>query len=129
MRNPQNPRLLALIWWSLRLAWSRNKKSRRHIRARIWAILGGRWYRLAPDTVPGTELGIIRAVWLGAALASRSIVRYPLLPRRLKARMMLLLRIVGRTNGKAIITAYLAWAWLKDVAFAPAPDGWAGTRG
>lgn len=108
-----------LMWWSLRLAWSRNKAKRRVARAHIWATLEARWHHLVPDTVPGTEAGVIRAVWLGAVLASRSLVRYPVLPRRLKMRLLFLVKILGKRNGKALITAYLAWAWLWDVAMAP----------
>lgn len=111
--------LWVLMWWSLRLVWSRNKAKRRAARSHIWATLEARWHQLVPDTIPGTEAGVIRAVWLGAALASRSLVRYPVLPRRLKTRLLLILRVLGKRNGKALITAYLAWAWLWDVAMAP----------
>jgi len=106
-----------LIWWSVRLAWARNKVSRRRFRHHIWTHLSNRWLMFMPDTLPGTEVGIVRAVWLGASLASRSLVRYPLLPPRIKKRLMWLVRVSGRTNGKAIIAAYLAWVWLHEVAF------------
>lgn len=119
MHKHRRGSLWILMWWSLRLAWSRNKAKRRVARSHIWATLETRWHQLVPDTIPGTEVGVIRAVWLGAALASRSLVRYPVLPRRLKTRLLLIVRVLGKRNGKALITAYLAWAWLWDVAMAP----------
>ncbi|POB09801.1 hypothetical protein [Sulfobacillus sp. hq2] len=111
--------LLRLMWWSLRLGWSKNKEGRRKARRRIWAMLEARWMRLVPEAVPGDTSGVTRAVWLGAALASRSLIRYPLLPRKLKSRLIWLVRLVGRNNGKALVTAYLAWAWMRDVAESP----------
>lgn len=105
-----------LIWWSVRLAWARNKVSRRRFRQHIWMNLGVRWRSYVPDTPPGTEMAIVQAIWLGAALASRSLVRYPLLPPKLKIRFTWLIRILGHHNGKAIVAAWLAWIWLRDVA-------------
>lgn len=120
-----------LIWWSIRLAWARNKGSRRRFRQHIWMILSNRWRDYIPDAVPGTEIAIVRAVWLGASLASRSLVRYPRLPRRIKVRLTWLMRILGRTNGKAIVAAYLAWTWLRDVAVSSGypHEDWGNTGG
>ncbi|WP_051351253.1 hypothetical protein [Sulfobacillus thermosulfidooxidans] len=111
--------LWRLMWWSLRLSWSKNKEGRRRARKHIWAMLENQWTKLVPEAVPGQVSGVTHAVWLGAALASRSLVRYPLLPKRLKTRLIWLFRLVGRTNGKALVTAYLAWVWLSDVATSP----------
>jgi hypothetical protein len=112
--------LWRLIWWSLRLSWSKNKEGRRRARKHIWGMLENRWMHMFPEAGSGEISGVTRAIWLGAALASRSLVRYPVLPRRLKQRLTWLLRLLGRTNGKAIVTAYLAWAWLSDVSKSPA---------
>lgn len=116
MQETKRSSLVWLIWWSVRLAWARNKVSRRRFREHIWHSLACRWRTFIPDTSPGSEMAIVRAIWLGASLASRSLVRYPLLPSRLKSRLVWLLRILGRTNGKAIVAAYLSWTWLHDVA-------------
>lgn len=110
-----------LIWWSIRLAWTSNKMHRRHLKENIWLTLSYRWRMFIPDSPPGTETGIVRAVWLGAALASRSQVRYPLLAPKVQARLLLVRKILGHHNGKAVVTAYLAWIWLRDVALS-APE-------
>lgn len=119
MHEGQRLQMARLMWWSLRLAWAGNKNRRRQIRQKIWALLSRRWYMVSPHTVAGTEEGVVRAVWLGAALASRSVLRYPLLPKKLKSRFHVLVRIFGKTNSRALITAYLAWAWLGEVALSP----------
>ncbi len=111
--------LWRLMWWSLRLSWSKNKEGRRRARKHIWRTLEKRWMHMFPEAGKGEIAGVTRAVWLGSALASRSLVRYPLLPKRLKHRLTWLLRLLGRTNGKAIVTAYLAWVWLTDAANSP----------
>lgn len=131
MQETGRASLVWLIWWSVRLAWAGNKKSRRHFRQKIWDNLSGRWHACTSDAQPGTELAIVRAVWLGASLASRSLVRYPLLPRRMKARLTWVVRILGRTNGKAVVAAYLAWTWLKEVAVSSgfAAETWGNTGG
>ncbi|MDA8193058.1 MAG: hypothetical protein M0Z53_03545 [Thermaerobacter sp.] len=130
MHDPRGgTRLGHLVWWSLRLAWTKNKMRRREIRQNIWAVLASRWCRLAPDTVPGAEQGPIRAVWLGALLASRSMVRYSPAPRPPRPAFRIMLRLVGRTNGRAIVTAYLAWHWIRVAALSPrAPDQCLPTR-
>ncbi|MCL4495529.1 MAG: hypothetical protein M1294_12040 [Firmicutes bacterium] len=111
--------LWRLMWWSLRLSWSKDREGRRRARKHIWRMLESRWVHMFPEAGSGEISGVTQAVWLGAALASRSLVRYPLLPKRLKTRLTWLLRLLGRSNGKAIVTAYLAWAWLTDVAKSP----------
>lgn len=125
MQQPKNPRLLDLMWLSVRLTWSHNKVIRRRCREGIWNELGSRWRFFVPDTAPGSEAAIVRAVWLGAALASRSLARYPLLPRPVKRRLTWVTRILGRTTGKAVVAAYLAWIWLTEAAQSSilAPDG------
>ncbi len=131
MEETRQASLMWLMWWSVRLAWARNKVSRRRFRQYIWMNLSLRWRTYMPDAVPGTEIAIVHAVWLGASLASRSVVRYPLLPRRLKTRLTWLIRILGKTNGKAIVAAYLAWTWLRDVAVSSAipVESWGKTGG
>lgn len=127
MRNIKNPSLRRVMWWSIRLGWSRNKVVRRRMRKEICSSLSQRWRTYAPDSPPGVELAIVRAVWLGATLASRSLARYPLLPRPLKRRLMWTRRILGKTSGKAVIAAYLAWTWLKEAAISSmveSAQGW-----
>lgn len=116
MRKQERASLWLLIWWSVRLAWAKRKPRRRQYRQRVWLHLERRWRKLVPDSAPGMEVALVRAVWLGAALASRSIVRYPLLVRRPKGRLIVVSKMLGRTNGKAIIAAYLAWTWVGDMA-------------
>ncbi len=111
--------LWRLMWWSLRLNWSKDKEGRRRARKHIWAMLESKWTAMVPEALPSHVSGVTHAVWLGAALASRSLVRYPLLPKRVKTRLIWLFRVVGRSNGKALVTAYLAWMWLTDVASSP----------
>lgn len=132
MKETQKASLAWLIWWSVRLAWARNKLSRRRYRQLIWMHLEKRWRDFVPDSAQGIEVGIVRAVWLGSSLASRSIVCYPLRPPRLKGRLVWMLRRLGRRNGKAIIAAYLAWTWLYDAAVSfsvSAPETWGKTGG
>ncbi|NMP21048.1 hypothetical protein [Sulfobacillus harzensis] len=132
MQETGRASLVGLIWWSVRLAWARNKTSRRRFRQKIWDTLSLRWRFVMPNAQTGTELAIVRAVWLGAALASRSLVRYPLLPGRLKTRLTWLVRLLGKTNGKAVVAAYLAWTWLNDVAHSTpsdAAESWGNTGG
>lgn len=121
MQYTKKTSLVRLIWWSMRLAWSSNKKSRRRLRQRIWGSLAERWRSFVPDTKPGSDIAMGQAVWLGASLAARSLVRYPILPKPLTWRLTWLTRIVGKTNGKAIVSAYLSWKWLRDMAFS-SPD-------
>lgn len=131
MQETQKPSLFRLMWWSVRLTWSRNKVTRRRCRQQIWSSLASRWRVFVPDAAPGTEVAIVRAVWLGASLASRSLVRYPLLPKRLKKRLTWVLRLLGRSNGKAVIAAYLSWTWLREVALSSTPNEgtWTGAGG
>ncbi len=111
--------LTQLMWWSVRLAWARNKGSRRRFRQLIWAGLEWRWKTYVPDMAPGSETAVVQAVWLGASLAARSLVRYPLLPPKPKQRLIWLVRLAGKNNGKALVSAYLAWTWLREAALAP----------
>ncbi len=131
MQEKMKPSLLRLMWWSIRLTWSRNKVTRRRCRQQIWSGLSQHWRVFVPDAAPGTEAAIVRAVWLGASLASRSLLRYPLLPRRLKTRLTWIVRLLGRSNGKAVVTAYLAWTWLSEVALSStqAQGTWTGAGG
>ena len=116
MRKGKNPRLLRLIWWSVRLSWSRRKATRRRLRQRIWSDLGLRWCHYFPEASPGSEIAIVRAVWLGASLASRTLWRSSFPQKRLKTSWIWMARLAGKTNGKAIVAAYLAWVWLDQVA-------------
>ncbi len=131
MPRVKSPSLARLIWWSLRLSWSRSKATRRRCRQQIWQDLAVRWFTYVPDASPGSEVAIVRAVWLGAALASRSLWRYPLLPRRLKLPLTFVVRLSGKTNGKAIVAAYLAVVWLRQVATSAvfSSETWGGTGG
>ncbi|PSR23595.1 MAG: hypothetical protein C7B45_02150 [Sulfobacillus acidophilus] len=112
----RHPSLLRVMWWSVRLSWSRNKRTRRRCREHILTGLESRWREYAPQTTPNGELAIVRAVWLGACLASRSLVRYPLLPQLLKHRLTWVMRLLGRNTGKAVVSAYLAWIWMAEAA-------------
>jgi hypothetical protein len=116
MTQPKRPRLVGLMWWSVRLSWSRSKATRRRCREEIWKGLEKHWRGCVPDAPAGSETAIVRAVWLGAALASRSLARYPLLSRGAISRLRWITRIMGRTTGKAVVAAYLSWMWLKDAA-------------
>jgi hypothetical protein len=116
----RHPSLVRLMWWSVRLTWSRSKRTRRRCREHILTGLESRWREYAPDTVPGGELAIVRAVWLGACLASRSLVRYPILPKALNHRLTWVTRILGRSTGKAVVSAYLAWTWMAEAALSSA---------
>ncbi len=117
MNNTQHrARLWQLMWWSLRLNWSRNKIQRRRARHEIRVMLEARWCYLLPDTVPGSASGVIHAVWLGAALAARSMARSPRLSTHLTIPVVFAMRLLGRKNMKALLAAYLAWVWLWDVA-------------
>ena len=131
MQNAKNPSLGRLMWWSIRLSWSKSKVTRRHLRQQIWQDLGVRWHNYAPDATSGSEAAIVRAVWLGAALASRSLWRDPLLRRRLKLPLVWVAHLAGKTNGKAIVAAYLAWVWLEQVAISSviSAENWGGTGG
>ncbi len=106
--------LARLIWWSLKLNWTKDKAKRRRARKRIWSMLEARWMWLVPETNLGSASGVTRAVWLGAALSSRT-----LLSRKLRSPFIWFLRFLGRNNGKAVVTAYLAWKWLTEVAHSP----------
>lgn len=114
MNRGKPPGLVKIMWWSVRLGWSRQKPVRRQLREAICWGLGEHWQRFAPGSAPGTDSGIVRAVWLGAALASRSRSCYPLLSEH--ARLIWVSRVLGRTTGKSILAAYLAWTWLKKAA-------------
>lgn len=117
MQTMRNPSLIRLMWWSVRLTWSHNKMTRRWCRAQILNGLETRWRAYAPETAQGGEIAMVRAVWLGACLASRSLVRYPLLPQTLNRRLTWVVRILGRSTGKAVVSVYLAWMWMADAAW------------
>lgn len=125
--NHKSPRLIHVMWWSVRLSWSHNKATRRRLREAICSGLGERWRASVPESPPGMEVAIVHAIWLGSALASRSVARYPLLPTRLKRRLVWTKRLLGKTTGKSVIAAYLAWVWLREAALSAFKDpgsGW-----
>ncbi|MCY0879167.1 MAG: hypothetical protein OWU84_09535 [Firmicutes bacterium] len=116
MPRQRRSSLAWLIWWSIRLAWARNKWSRYRFRQKIWEELIARWQSLMPEDGRSQDAMMVRAIWRGASLASRSLGRYPVLPPRVKSRLLWFSRLLGRTNGKAVASAYLAWTWLGEMA-------------
>ncbi len=108
-------RLWQLMWWSLRLNWSRNKIKRRRARQKIAVMLETRWRWLANESPTVPESGVVHALWLGAALAARSEMRSQKMSR-VKRLFVLALRLMGKNNSRAILSAYFAWVWLWEAA-------------
>ncbi|PSR34309.1 MAG: hypothetical protein C7B46_06180 [Sulfobacillus benefaciens] len=115
MNRRTRVRLWQLMWWSLRLNWSRNKMKRRRARQKIAAMLEARWRWLANESPTVPESAVVRALWLGAALAARSAMRSSELSR-IKRLLVLLLRLMGKNNSRALLAAYFAWVWLWEAA-------------
>ncbi|AEW06353.1 hypothetical protein Sulac_2892 [Sulfobacillus acidophilus DSM 10332] len=117
MQKPNSIRLWRLMWWSVRLAWAHNKKTRYRVRMRISEFLMNRWRFLAPESPPGLDWPLCQAIWLGSLLAARSLWRSPgrqesHIPRRL----LWLFRLLGTGSGRAVAGAYLAWIRLAELA-------------
>jgi hypothetical protein len=109
------PRFWSLVWWSLCLAWTRNKQRRWLFRQRIWAHLGQNLQTSgSANGADGPDMQWVRAVWLGSTLAARSLVRFPVLSEPLSRRLRWIFRVLGHTNGCAIVSAYLAWRWIEQ---------------
>ena len=115
MNRVTHVRLWQLMWWSLRLNWSRNKIKRRRARQKIAVMLEARWRWLANESQPVPESGVVHALWLGAALASRSVMRSPKMSR-VKRLLVLALRLMGKNNSRALLAAYFAWIWLWEAS-------------
>ena len=118
MKNQRPPRLARVIWWSLRLSRSRRRLVRQRCRQQILDALAQRWQCSGPESPLATEAAVVRAVWLGASLVSRSLVRCPLLPPKLARRLAWVIRLFGKSRGQAMVAAYLSWTWLYDMAVA-----------
>ena len=88
---------------------------RRRARQKIAAMLEARWRWLANESPTVPESAVVRALWLGAALAARSAMRSSELSR-IKRLLVLLLRLMGKNNSRALLAAYFAWVWLWEAA-------------
>ncbi len=78
-------------------------------------MLETRWRWLANESPTVPESGVVHALWLGAALAARSEMRSQKMSR-VKRLFVLALRLMGKNNSRAILSAYFAWVWLWEAA-------------
>lgn len=103
-----------LVGWSIRFHWAHTPVQRRRARARVVMILRRRLSTLSLSTLTpdATEFGVAQALWLGATLNARSIVRSVIMRRRFRL-VRSMLWLVGRGIATGILAAYLVWARLS----------------
>ncbi|MCY0882155.1 MAG: hypothetical protein OWS74_09175 [Firmicutes bacterium] len=115
--HQETPKLWRLVVWSIGAAWWPRRTFRSRARQNIYRLLGEKLNVLGhgPNEKDG-PLPMVRAVWLGAELASRTAAFHAFLPPEFKRKMARWPRFLGRRNAQAINTACIAWFWLDFFA-------------
>ena len=103
-----------LVGWSIRFHWAHSPAQRRRARVRVVMILRRRLSTLSHSAVDpdNAALGIAQALWLGATLNARSVVRTIIMRRRFPL-VRAMLWIIGRGIATGILAAYLVWVRLS----------------
>jgi len=109
--------LVRLIWWSLLFHVSRRRELRRIYRRRLVRTLAGRIGVFDDDMERLSPMAL--TCWLGACLAARSAIRYPLRAKRKR-----IASFGGQTARIALLAAYLAWSWMaRDIELGWGAEG------
>ncbi|MGC8488383.1 MAG: hypothetical protein ACP5QO_09230 [Clostridia bacterium] len=117
MDSPQNrPGGAGTLAGFLVLGW-RLSRSRRGYKRRVRRVLYGRlchrWLHYNGAAVPGSEEPVVRAIWLGSTMRSRSLVAGYRRGRRVPLVVRILARLLGDRAAALVLGALVAWRWAK----------------
>jgi hypothetical protein len=110
------PRGAGTLAGFLVLGWRLSRSARGHrrrVRHLLHARLCQRWLHYNQQGAPGAEESVVRAIWLGSTVRSRSMVAGYRRGRRVPFWVKILATLLGDHGAALVVGALVAWRWAK----------------